>query len=84
MARAIALNLASGLGLVAVAGSGNPMTFPEELGTVDELILADVKPPQRVPGEDVLRRAWFKLDRSRPRRRFLPSETRPGAREPQW
>jgi GNAT superfamily N-acetyltransferase len=83
MARAIALNLASGLGVVAVAGSGNQMTFPEELGTVDDVTVVDVKPPQRVPGEDLLRRAWFRLDRSRPRRHFRPSETRPGTREPQ-
>jgi GNAT superfamily N-acetyltransferase len=79
MARAIALNLASGLGLVSVAGSGNQMTFPEGLGTVDEVTVVDVRPPQRLPGEDVLRRAWFKLDRSRPRRRFRPAETRPGS-----
>jgi GNAT superfamily N-acetyltransferase len=84
MARAIALNLASGLGLVSVAGSGNRMTFPEGLGTVDEVTLVHVRPPQRVPGQDLVRRAWFKLDRSRPRRRFPPSETRPGASEPQW
>jgi GNAT superfamily N-acetyltransferase len=78
MARAIALNVASGLGLVSVAGRGNQMTFPDGLGTVDEVTVVDVKPPQRLPGEDLLRRAWFKLDRSRPRRRFLPVETRPG------
>ena len=78
MARAIALNLASGLGVVSVAGSANQMTFPEGLGTVDEVTVVDVKPPQRLPGEDLLRRAWFKLDRSRPRRRFQPAETRPG------
>ncbi|HEY1279353.1 MAG TPA: GNAT family N-acetyltransferase [Acidimicrobiales bacterium] len=84
MARAIALNLASGLGLVAVAGSGNQMTFPDGLGTVDDVTVVGVKPPQRVPGEDLVRRVWFKLDRSRPRRRFPPSESRPGAREPQW
>jgi GNAT superfamily N-acetyltransferase len=84
MARAIALNLASGLGLVAVAGSGNQMTFPEGLGTVDEMTVVDLRPPQRVPGEEVLRRAWYRVDRSRPRRRFPPSETRPGTGEPQW
>jgi GNAT superfamily N-acetyltransferase len=84
MARAIALNLASGLGLVAVAGSGNQMTFPDGLGTVDDFMVVDVKPPQRVPGEELLRRGWYRLDRSRPRRRFTPSETRPGTREPQW
>jgi GNAT superfamily N-acetyltransferase len=84
MARAIALNVASGLGLVSVAGSGNLMTFPEGLGTVDEVTLVDVKPPQRVPGEELLRRAWSKLDRSRPRRRFPPAETRPGISRSQW
>jgi GNAT superfamily N-acetyltransferase len=84
MARAIALNLASGLGLVAVAGSGNQMTFPEGLGSVDEVTVVHVKAPQRLPGEDLLRRAWFKLDRSRPRRRFPAAETRPGSGRPQW
>jgi GNAT superfamily N-acetyltransferase len=84
MARAIALNVASGLGVVSVAGSGNQMTFPEELGTVDEFTVVDVTPPQRLPGEHLLRRAWVKIDRSRPRRRFPPAEARPGSSEPQW
>jgi len=76
MARAIALNVASGLGLISVAGSGNRMTFPDGLGTVDEVTVVEVRPPQRVLGEDLLRRARWKLNRSRPRRRFPPSETR--------
>jgi len=76
MARAIAVNLAAGLGLVAIAGRSNQMTFPEGFGTIDEVTMVRLAPPRRVPGEDLVRRGWFKLDRSRPRRRYTPSETR--------
>jgi GNAT superfamily N-acetyltransferase len=77
MNRAIALNVAAGLGLVAVAGRGNQMTFPEGFGTIDEMTVVRLGVPRRVPGEDLVRRGWFKLNRSRPRRRYTPSETRP-------
>jgi hypothetical protein len=67
MARAIGVTLASGLGVVAVMGPGNPMTLPE-LGTVDEVTVVQLDLPARVPGERFVRRMWFGLDRARHRR----------------
>jgi hypothetical protein len=67
MARAIAFNLACGIGVIAVMGPGNPMTLPD-LGSMDEIRVVQLAPPARVPGERLARRAWFRLDRARHRR----------------
>jgi hypothetical protein len=78
MARAIAVTLASGLGVVAVIGPGNPMTLPD-LGTVDEVTVVHLALPARVPGERLARELWFGLDRARHRRplRLIDAGRRP-------
>jgi hypothetical protein len=78
MARAIGVTLASGLGVIAVMGPGNPMTLPE-LGTVDEVTVVQLALPARVPGERLARRLWFGLDRARHRRplRLVDAGRRP-------
>jgi GNAT superfamily N-acetyltransferase len=68
VARAAALNNASGLGFVAIMGPRNPMTLPEGLGTVDAISEVDLWLPDRIPGERRLRRLWFRFDRTRQRR----------------
>jgi GNAT superfamily N-acetyltransferase len=83
VARAAALNRAAGLGFLAVAGHGNPMSFPQGIGRIDDVAVLQLGPPRRVPGEDLVRRAWFKLDRSRPRRRFTPRAAGPEPSEGQ-
>jgi GNAT superfamily N-acetyltransferase len=70
MARAIAFNLACGIGVIAIMGPANPMTLPD-LGTVDEITVMQLAPPGRIPGERLVRRAWFRLDRARHRRPLL-------------
>src|SRR5262249_52014261 len=51
IARAVAINLATGLGFVAVIGPGNPMSLPEGLGTIDTVTEIQLRLPRRLRGE---------------------------------
>jgi hypothetical protein len=84
MARAIAINLATGLGLVAVIGPGNPMTLPDGLGTVDSVTEIQLRLPQRIRGERRLRRAWLDIDRTRHRRPLRTGDANSDGGEGQW
>jgi hypothetical protein len=68
VARAAALNRATGRGFVASIASSNPMTIPEHLGTIGVLLSVRLHYPNRVRGERRLRNLWLTVSPTRHRR----------------
>ena len=51
VSRAAAIYRATGLGAISTLSDSNPMTLPEDVGTIDEQVSLNLSLPDRFPGE---------------------------------